>query len=205
MIGAVRRVTSDSGGVTSVVDIVSNVTFRAGVLTLGTTIRTTHTNRRNHNFTIITNRIHGLTDHDTRTTGRVGTLVRSSISHISANSILIRDTKRAVGGVIGTIAHIASVVNRVTSTSSRRDHNVSRITLTISRVSHIARRGTSLIRRSTTTTTTLRRRTDHLARTISTFHLTTDPLAGGPRAPSHPTDRRPPTRPQLQVARRSPG
>lgn len=75
-IRTVRRLRRRARRMNSMLAIVHDVTRRAGLLTLGTTVRTTQTNRRNHKFTIITSRIHGLTRGATVSATRVRAVVR---------------------------------------------------------------------------------------------------------------------------------
>lgn len=71
----VTRLNRHSRRVAAVIGAVHTVTSRAGLLTLGTTVRTTQTNRRNHNFTIITSRIQLLTTQADNSATRVSDVV----------------------------------------------------------------------------------------------------------------------------------
>lgn len=115
-----------SSVVNDVIRAVHNVTSRAGLLTLGTTVRTTHTNRRKHKFTIITSRIHDLTTQADRTALRVIRIihggrslsldtiadVRSDLDQANLKMRLTGRTKRIVLRVRRNSQRIISTVDR---------------------------------------------------------------------------------------------
>lgn len=139
--GSVGRATSVvrvlGGGTVSVdriAGIVDSVSSRAGLLTLGTTVRTTQTNRRNHNFTMITSRIEDLTTGARSSADGVRGVV-SSLRRLSGGTgsgvvLGIRSVRRSIllsagiglsfSRVSRSIRSVSSVGALMTATSRRR-------------------------------------------------------------------------------------
>lgn len=157
---AVRIVRSVVTGV----GVVRSVTRRAGLLTLGTTVRTTHTKRRNGKFKIITGRVQGLTRHDHVTTRRVAKLTSHDVT-------IDRHAKRLFRRVIPDVRTASTLVTAVTRSDVSRGRNVRRVDRTVIRLSRIARSGTTTTRRLTTSDRTVTARAGRLRHTVTCFGI----------------------------------
>lgn len=109
---------------------VINVTGRAGLLTLGTSVRTTHTNRRKGKFTIITSRIAGLSVNVGRLINSMGGDVRNlrADSRGLARSLLsMRSTLSTSHARVSAARGVFSRVGSSISNMRGIRHNVGRI------------------------------------------------------------------------------
>lgn len=113
-----------------VIRAVQNVTRRAGLLTLGTTVRTTETNRRNQNFTIITSRMQGLTTHATRTAIRVISIIGHGRRLTRSTIRDVRTDHRGISRNISLIDRTNFIVRRVRDKTQRMISTIHRFTRT---------------------------------------------------------------------------
>lgn len=173
----VGNLSTRSRRVSGLMSIVGSVTSRAGLLTLGTTVRTTQTNRRNHKFTIITSRMEGLTRRiamSMRSVANVISDVRGRSTGITSslgnNCRRIRGNADRVGAANRAFARVDATVGRVTNDVRSVARGVRAVTkgdrrvkTTVRRVTSISRRTTTKVRRASTSS----RRADDDVRRIS--------------------------------------
>lgn len=132
---------------------VSDVSDRAGLLTLGTSVRTTHTKRTKGKFSIITRRVHGLdaragssskrVDRTLSQLSRVSKGVASSVRRaLGLVRIALRGMARANRGM-GGVARSSSLLNRrvraVSSTVGRIRSSGHRLMRGVRRMSSVIR------------------------------------------------------------------
>lgn len=171
VITRVTRLRSRTRRVTNVASIINGLTGRAGVLTLGTTMRTIQTNSRNQNFSIITDRVQGLTSRDGKSTSGVGSLltdvratITGAITATSSKQRAIRRKSGVIGSATTAFVRIASTVNRIMADDSRvslgTERRITTVRRIISTVAALGRRtihGTDNVDRTHTDTRSLGR------------------------------------------------
>lgn len=148
--GSIRRVRVLASGVV-------RVARRAGLLTLGTDVRTTHTKRTKHNFTIITSRVKGLTNGSTSTTTgvhRIDTRIVRTISRLTRKSRRVvrfihgsarRNFKNLITadrGCTASTGTVHTVVRRFTRATRRLHDAVSNVHRSVSTIGVTIRRDT---------------------------------------------------------------
>lgn len=94
---------------------VSTVTKRAGLLSLGTSVRTTHTNRGKENFTIMTRRVHALSSSAGSLLARGSRGTRTVLPGVARDVSSVGSLMRDVGAVARGISAVTTGARRVSS------------------------------------------------------------------------------------------
>jgi methyl-accepting chemotaxis protein len=178
-IAAMGEIEQSSGKIGQIIGVIDEIAFQTNLLALNAGVEAARAGEAGRGFAVVAQEVRALAQRSAEAAKEIKTLIASSTSQVERGARLVVDTGASLGGIVGKIAEIDTLISEIAQSSQEQATGLNQVNTAVNQMDQVTQRNAAMVEEASAAAANLRNEAGVLADLVGRFD-TGAPTASAP-------------------------
>lgn len=168
-IEAMRAIESSAKQITSIIDVIENISFQTNLLALNAGVEAARAGDAGRGFAVVASEVRGLAQRSSASANEIRTLIAESAKHVQAGSLLVEKTGSSLDGILKIAVNVQAMMEEISSSSREQSIGLGEINSGVIQLDQVTQQNAAVAEETTAAATSLKQKAADLLHAISSL------------------------------------
>lgn len=182
VIGTMGEIDTSASKIADIIGVIDGIAFQTNILALNAAVEAARAGEQGRGFAVVASEVRNLAQRSATAAREIKALIDNSTGKVQAGGKLVREAGTTMDDIVDSVRRVAGMMAAISAASHEQTTGIAQISGDVSRMDGMTKQNVALVAETSAASEAMRDEADRLARAVSVFKLTDEPLPAMPPA-----------------------